>query len=240
MAIQKLSGTLRAQASADPFLFVIQDVPPAWLKTFPTEQLNVGNGLPHEVHEDATVDTTDMLATWLTSKQFGRRTLVVAPLVEPVLGIGLGRDALSAVAHIRSHIDDVDARVDLYLVLVAPPDSDNSEKWRDAILRVERNEHICRTFLWLPPADSTNWAEAIRGFIGRTFLALPFEDSATTLQTLDPLRNLLSEVLMQANGPEELIFSAEQVSDWETILISAKPGRETAERLIEVVEHFNE
>lgn len=238
-AIEKLNEELRSQASTEPFFFVAQDIQPDWLSTFPPEQLQVENGLPQNVTAEETVDTTHIQAMRLVSVKFGPRILVVAPLVEPILSAGLGRNALSAVAHIRSHIDDVDARVDLYLVLVAPPDSDCSEVWQDAIRRVERNEHICRTFAWLPPADSALWPKAIAEFVNRTFLARPFEHRTISPQPLDPLRGLLIDELKRTSGSEEPLFSAGQLSAWETILTSSKPGRDTAEKLIEVFERFN-
>lgn len=238
-AIQKLNEALRAQASADPFLFVAQEIQPEWLRTFPPEQLKIGNGLLKEENVEDAIDTTYVQAMSLTSEKFGRRTLLVAPLLEPVLGTGLGRAALTAIAHIRSHIDDVDARVDLYLVLVAPPGSDCSETWRDAIRRVERNEHICRTFAWLPSADSAIWSEAIAEFLSRTFLARLFEHCTISPQVLDPLRGLLIDELKQASGSDELLFSAEQLNMLETILTSSEPGRDTAEKLIDAFERFN-
>ncbi len=238
-AIQKLDEELRSRASVEPFFFIVQDIQPNWFNTFPPEQLQVENGLLQDVTEEETMDTAHIRAMRLASEKFGPRILVIAQLVEPILSAGLGRNALSVVAHIRSHIDDVDTRVDLYLVLVAPPGSDSSEIWQDAVRRVERNEHICRTFAWLPSADSTLWSEAIAEFLSRTFLARPFEHRTISPQVLDPLRGLLIDKLKQAGGSDELLFSTEQLNLLETILTSSEPGRDTAEKLIDAFERFN-
>jgi hypothetical protein len=232
-AVEQLHEALVRRAADEPFAFSAEPIPIEWLKMFPPDRLeNLGN--PAEVKETSTADYTNLLATRLMSTRFGRRVIVVAPLLEPVLGRGLGRDALSAIAHLRAHLTDIAAQVDIYLVLVAPPGSDSSEDWRAPARPVERNEHICRTFVWLTPADSFHWPKAMDAFFGRTFLALPFGTETGPSQDLDPLRNALEELTI-GSIEGETPFSALQIAAWERILTSGRPGRGTAQKLVDAL-----
>jgi hypothetical protein len=63
---------------------------------------------------------------------------------------------------------------DLLLVLIGPPGSDQSSEWVELMSQMERNELVCRKFVWLPSADETKWPESIARFALRTFLSQPW------------------------------------------------------------------
>lgn len=63
---------------------------------------------------------------------------------------------------------------DLLLVLVGPPRSGTSDRWKRIAQEIERNERVCRKLIWLPPAELAERPASLETFLGRTCLARPW------------------------------------------------------------------
>jgi hypothetical protein len=234
-AIRVLHKALVERASAAPFAFAADDKPEAWIRSFPQEQLEKllesredmeGEGLPPIADETR--------ATILVSANYGQRAILVAPVEELSLASDSGRAALTAAAHLRAHLEPADARVDLFLFLVPPPGLRDNQATEETTRRLERNEHICRTFVWIPASDEDAWNSDIEEFTARTFLAQPFGTEADSTQNLDPLHEAIVHAIVQPSSSDPLLLS-EQARAWQRILTSEDSGDEIARQLVDTL-----
>jgi len=119
-AQMRLHQELLERAQLEAFGFLAQEVPESWLRSFPQELLAEGLG-PEQERPVVLEKGSQVLAMRLSSERFGRRALVIAPIDELSLAKESGRDALTAAAYLRAHLDSADERSDLFLFLVTPP-----------------------------------------------------------------------------------------------------------------------
>ncbi|XHR31035.1 MAG: ABC-three component system middle component 1 [Chthoniobacteraceae bacterium] len=91
---------------------------------------------------------------------------------------------------------------DLVLFLVGPLGSEADPEWRALAAQIDRNDLVCRKLVWLPPMAESEWSESVAQFFRRTFLAHPWIDDATIIQSpLDAVADV---------GP--------MLASWQTIL----------------------
>lgn len=118
----------------------------------------------------------------------------------PVLVGSFGDDVLRAkdvlfhhheqAARARTHLGA--RKENLLLILVGPPvDPTNDRGWIDRAYETERDERLCRKMVFLPPIEERRLAQEIEQFLGRTFLARPW-DVENEEADLDPLRTTLT------------------------------------------------
>lgn len=235
-AVDRLHSAVLKRAATEPLLFASKKIPGDWLSEFPSEQLWSG---PTEARALATrVEITSRQASSLSSERFGDRVVLTTALVEPLLSSSLGREALIAMSYLRSHLAGADAHVDMYLILVTPPGSNESESWLSARRALECNEHICRTLAWLAPERPDDWDESISSFLSRSFLALPFGPSTGSARALDPLRQILREASSSTAPLGGL--TDQRTQRLEAILTSRKVGSDIAKELVEVLRENEE
>lgn len=90
---------------------------------------------------------------------------------------------------------------DLVLVLVGPQDSADNEDWMAIQRRIERDEKICRKYVWLAPNDPGQWTPSLDEFLRRTFLARPWRDDDSKISpALDLLSGNISDDLPSAGA----------------------------------------
>ncbi|CAO3401292.1 ABC-three component system middle component 1 [Azospirillum palustre] len=99
----------------------------------------------------------------------------------------LGEDVGQSVVHDhlrRWHNQAVIARSwlgarsdDLLLVLIGPPRSGESDRWKRIAQEIERNERVCRKLIWLPPVELAEQPASLEMFLGRTCLARPWVET---------------------------------------------------------------
>jgi len=114
-------------------------------------------------------------------------------------------------------------RSDLNLFIVAPAGSSDSTEWSDFAAQAERNEHVCRKLVWLPPADSKQWKVSARNFCERTFLARPWiaQNQPSGSAQLDPLAGILQGEGRMAKGLSLMENEDEEDSDLAESLMNA-------------------
>lgn len=119
-------------------------------------------------------------------------------------------------------------RSDLNLFIVAPPGSSDSPEWSDFAAQAERNEHVCRKLVWLPPADSKQWKVSARNFCERTFLARPWlaQNQPSGSAQLDPLAGILQDEGRMAKWLSLMENENEEDSDLAEALMNAFDGAE--------------
>jgi len=126
----------------------------------------------------------------LESLYVDHHAILIAPL--PVAPSSNGVDECLArwINHSAIALTDVPAeyRNDLNLILVGPLGSAQNQSWREVMMRVERDEAVCRKMVWLPDsaAKLTTSAEE---FCERTFLARPWRTlrHSAVSPVIDPL-----------------------------------------------------
>lgn len=86
---------------------------------------------------------------------------------------------------------------DLCLMLVGPEGSAVDPFWVAEAAEIERNDFVCRKLVWLPPppaAGDEELTKSLDRFVGRTFLAEPWEvATGATQHALDTLATSLAD-----------------------------------------------
>lgn len=106
------------------------------------------------------------------------------------------QEVLTLAAVARSWLGSVH-EVDLNLIFVGKPQSAEEPHWRQIAQIIERDEMICRKFVWLPPATIEERQLSLTRFIQRTPLAAPWMSldlvSERNLDAADYLMNTLGD-----------------------------------------------
>jgi hypothetical protein len=123
-------------------------------------------------------------------------------------------------------------RSDLNLFIVAPPGSSESPEWSDFAAQAERNEHVCRKLVWLPPEEAKHWKVSARTFCERTFLARPWmaQNQPSGSAQLDPLAGMLQGEGRMAKWLTLMENEIEEDSDLAEALMNAFEGAEVGEQ----------
>lgn len=180
----------------------------------------------------------------VADRELPERSVALSIGYHRVLIGSLGTDArLHAVeGELRRHLNQaaIDwswlgrAGDDLLLVMAGPPGSDTDENWKHACAVVERNERVCRTLVWLPPADPGNWPASLAPIVDRTFLVRPWhvkDPDGGGAGPLDPWARLAAELVNEDEG-----FDEAAARRWIEILSDPVDGGDLPERLVAALE----
>ncbi|MFA7429565.1 MAG: hypothetical protein WCZ23_05385 [Rhodospirillaceae bacterium] len=118
---------------------------------------------------------------------------------------------------------------DLLLILVGPPGSHDHETWWERQQVIERDARVCRKLVWLPPAKPESMDASAADFLGRTFLARPFKDTADNTTELDRLAKLAEHIV-----PAGLTAGEAQV--WIELLSNPDPADDLLKSLVDALE----
>lgn len=155
----------------------------------------------------------------------------------------LGEDVGQSVVHDqlrRWHNQAVIARSwlgargdDLLLVLVGPPRSGASDRWKRIAQEIERNERVCRKLIWLPSAELAERPASLEMFLGRTFLARPWVEAGdgqapiAAQVALDSLSDLSADLAADLeNDPDGRALTETTAREWLDLLAREDLDRE--------------
>lgn len=229
MAAQLLVRRLQMRAAAPPFSFAAEDIRDEDLIRLPTERLLAEL---EAVEQDLSPPATWRQAFELQSAELGSRAILVAAVEKYDLQADEWSTLLRAASCLRANLEDDQARTDLYLFVVAPAGTSTSEDWQRTARTLERSEHICRKYVWLPPDNPNDWESMADDLLNRTFLTSPVVAEAASRTTdLGPLDTILREYASEDKLTETALRA------WTQILTRAvSPARVIAEELLAAVE----
>lgn len=122
---------------------------------------------------------------------------------------------------------------DLLLILVGPPRSGASDRWKRIAQEIERNERVCRKLIWLPSTELAERPASLETFIGRTCLARPWAEAGdsqapvATQVALDALSDLAADLAADLeNDPDGRALTETTAREWLDLLAREDLDRE--------------
>jgi hypothetical protein len=90
---------------------------------------------------------------------------------------------------------------DMYLFLMAPPNSEDKAFWKTIAAEIERDDRLARKHVWLPDSECSN----LNDFIEGTFMATPWSTGTEVSHALE----FLTDELVLPKGWEEVLLNDE-------------------------------
>lgn len=109
-------------------------------------------------------------------------------------------ELLSIVLNQRKQFSSAKAS-DMYLFLMAPPNSADKAFWKTIAAEIERDDRLARKHVWLPNTECSN----LNAFVEGTFMATPWFTDAEVNHAL----GFLTDELKLPKGWEELLLNDE-------------------------------
>lgn len=197
----------------------------------------IGESLGQDAKPDIPADTG------IDGEHLPERVRALAMGHHSILIGALGEDAGQSVVQDRLrrwHNQAVIARSwlgarsdDLLLVLVGPPRSGASDRWKRIAQEIERNERVCRKLIWLPPAELAERPASLETFLGRTCLARPWVEAGdgqapvAAQVALDALSDLAADLAADlGNDPDGRALTETTAREWLDLLAREDLDRE--------------
>lgn len=115
--------------------------------------------------------------------------------------------------------------LDLQLLLIGPRGSERQDAWRALALMVERDDRVARKLAWLRPEDPRRDDESFAEFVGRSFLARPWQGA-------DSFSDVALDELSGSGAVGEGLPRT-TADEWERIALdSSKEPEELVEELV--------
>ena len=161
-------------------------------------------------------DSTAELPEKALGLRLGHYPVIVAPVT--LDDVSSMKDALrrmhSQMVIARSHMPPEQV-INAHLILCATMTAPNKD-WRRVVDLAERDEAVCRKFVWVPEKNRLN--ASYQDFVAGTFLAQPWRQTETVLDApLDQNDSLVQRILreegLSAAAAEQWVRLAEQYSD---------------------------